>query len=101
MSDAVHSLRSSYRESVVEHVMIGELLCYMWEAERGCVEVHKPQVDDSGYDLVLEYGSTVRHVQLKVTSEGGSTRQFNVNTGLEASHPLHNQCGRRSEVAED
>lgn len=84
MSDTAHSLRSAYRESIVEHVMIGELLCYMWEAERGCVEVQKPQVDNGGYDLVLEYESTVRHVQLKVTCKGGSTRKVNVNTGLES-----------------
>ena len=82
MSINDHSVHSSYRESVVEHIMVGELLRHMWASELGQVEVLKPQVDDSGYDFVLEQGATIRHVQLKVANAGGRTRQFNVHARL-------------------
>ena len=37
----------------------------------------KPQVDDAGYDLVLETDSVVRHIQLKTSFEGSSGMQCN------------------------
>ena len=46
------------------------------------LEVLKPQVDDSGYDLVFESSSIVRHVQLKSTKRGSSLSKVNVNTHL-------------------
>ena len=46
------------------------------------MEVLKPQVDDGGYDLVLECASVVRHVQLKATFRGSKVRRFTINAGL-------------------
>ncbi len=43
----------------------------------------KPQVDDSGYDLVLEANGIVRHVQLKSSHLGSATSAVNINIALE------------------
>jgi hypothetical protein len=45
-------------------------------------EVLKPQVDDSGYDLVLEANGVVRHVQLKASSGSASTVKVSVSLQL-------------------
>ncbi len=36
------------------------------------LELLKPQVDNSGYDLVLEANAVTRHIQLKASHHGSS-----------------------------
>ena len=48
-----HSLRSSHREALLEHLFAGEIMKRLWLRGDWRLEVLKPQVDDSGYDLVL------------------------------------------------
>src|SRR6478752_7067080 len=45
-------------------------------------EVLKPQVDDSGYDLVLEANGVVRHVQLKSSFDAAATGQVRASLKL-------------------
>jgi hypothetical protein len=54
--------RSRHREKVVEHLLIGEVLREMWCRNHTNVEVLKPEVDAAGYDIVLSYLKTMRHV---------------------------------------
>ena len=55
MSDeTTHSLRSSHREALLEHLFAGEVMKHLWLRGDWRLEALKPQVDDSGYDLVLE-----------------------------------------------
>ena len=79
---ADHSLRSSYRESLLEHLFIGEVIRHVWVSGGKHLEIPKPEVDDAGYDLVLESGNVVRHIQLKTTFKGSYVRRFNINAGL-------------------
>lgn len=72
---------SSYREMLLEHLFVGELMRHAWSKGKR-IEVLKPQVDDCGYDLVLEVNSIVRHVQLKATFQGSKVKRFPVNIGL-------------------
>jgi len=55
---------------------------HLWISGGKRLEILKPQVDDAGYDLVLELGKIVRHIQLKTTFKGSSVRRFNINAGL-------------------
>ncbi len=55
---------------------------HVWLSGLRRLEVLKPQVDDGGYDLVLEAGTVVRHVQLKATFKGSTIKTFKVNLGL-------------------
>jgi hypothetical protein len=83
MPDATeHSLVSSYREVVLEHLLVGALMRELWLSGVRRIEVLKPQVDDSGYDLVLEAQGIVRHVQLKASFAGSKVREVTVNHAL-------------------
>ena len=79
-----HSLFSSYREMLLEHLFAGEVMRHVWRSGARRLEILKPQVDDGGYDLVLEGNSFVRHIQLKATFQGSKVARFKVNTGLES-----------------
>ena len=77
-----HSLLSSYRETLLEHLFAGEVMRHVWRSGIKRLEILKPQVDDGGYDLVLEANAVVRHVQLKATFLGSKVNRFNVNARL-------------------
>ena len=72
-------MQSSYRESIVEYLFLGDLLRTLWPRR---VEVMKPQVDDGGYDLVMEAGGHIRHVQLKSSVLKGKTYKQKVRRCL-------------------
>jgi len=69
---------------LLEHLFAGEVMRHVWFSPVKRLEFLKPQVDDGGYDLVLETTSIVRHIQLKATFRGSTVRRFNVNAGLAA-----------------
>lgn len=81
MAGLDHNRDSSYREKVIEHLLVGELLRYLWEKGVGA-EVLKPEVDAEGYDIVLEAEGVMRHVQLKASHASSSTARVNVHTSL-------------------
>jgi len=85
-TDERHFKSSTHREKLVEHLFVGELLRHLWVSGAANVEILKPEVDRTGYDIVVVNGSLVRHVQLKVSVKGGSAAKQNVNASL-ASHP--------------
>jgi hypothetical protein len=80
------TLNSSYREILIEHIFVGEIMRRLWLRGIAQFEVLKPQVDDSGYDLLLEANGIVRHVQLKSSFDAASTGQVKVSLKL-ASKP--------------
>jgi hypothetical protein len=82
--DTTHSLRSSHREALLEHLFAGEVMKHLWLRGDWRLEALKPQVDDSGYDLVLEANGVVRHIQLKASFRGSTVRDVKVNTLLAA-----------------
>jgi len=79
-------LASSRREKVVEHLFLGELLRYLWVQRIAGVQVLKPEVDATGYDLVLQLGPVIRHVQLKSSMHDGRAAYQPVHESLE-QHP--------------
>ena len=82
MAATTHSLRSSYREMLLEHLFIGELLRELWCMSVTDIEVLKPQVDDSGYDVVVCCGPITRHVQLKASHIGARANSTKLNIRL-------------------
>ena len=79
---SAHSLYSSYREMLVEHLLAAQIMRYLWRRGNVRMEVLKPQVDDGGYDLVLEANDIVRHVQLKASHAEAKTSRVNVSKAL-------------------
>src|SRR5260221_14356215 len=82
MSQNVNSTRSSHREALLEHLFAGEVMKHLWRRGDWLLEVLKSQVDDGGYDLVLEANSIVRHVQLKSSFRGSTVNRVNINVLL-------------------
>lgn len=79
--------RAGYEESrtvekLIEHVFLAEVLQECWFARRQVVEVLRAEVDAAGYDLVLEVGGKIRHVQLKASRQGGKTSRQTINRKL-------------------
>jgi hypothetical protein len=77
-----HNLYSTYREVLLEHLFAGAVMRHLWLRDSGRLEMLKPQVDDSGYDLVLEANGIVRHIQLKASHRGAATPGVNINVTL-------------------
>jgi hypothetical protein len=51
-------------------VFLGELLRGLWRKNVRDLEVLRPEVDNGGYDLALEFRGLTRHVQLKSSYRG-------------------------------
>jgi hypothetical protein len=69
-ADPSHYAESSARENLIEHVFLGELLRGLWRKNVRDLEVLRPEVDNGGYDLALEFRGLTRHVQLKSSYRG-------------------------------
>lgn len=79
---SIDSFQSVYREKLLEHLLIGELLKYSWQKHGAALEVSQPAIDRSGHDIVLEANGITRHVQLKTSSTIARTGRQNVHLGL-------------------
>jgi len=77
-----HYLKSSFREKLVEHLFIGELLKISWTSGKCSLEVSKPGVDNQGYDLIVEENGYIRHIQLKASHLSASTSTQKVQIAL-------------------
>ncbi|MEE1947369.1 hypothetical protein [Aquipseudomonas alcaligenes] len=77
-----HYLHSSYREKLVEHLFIGELLKHSWRMKDFGLEISKPEVDRSGYDLIAEANGYIRHIQLKASFVGATTSRQKIHIAL-------------------
>ena len=81
-----HYLKSSFREKLIEHLFVGELLKLSWLDGSCSLEVAKPEVDNQGYDLIVEDNGIIRHIQLKTSHLEAKTARQKVHIGL-ASKP--------------
>ena len=79
-----HTTKSSLREKIIEHDFVGEALKTLWQRGIRDIEVLKPEVDAGGYDLVMELRGITRHIQLKSSYIGASTRKQKVSLDLAA-----------------
>lgn len=82
MSASEQSIYSSYREMLLEHLFAGAIMKHLWLKGYSRLELLKSQVDDSGYDLILEANNVVRHIQLKSSHIESTTSRVNINVAL-------------------
>lgn len=82
MCDDTDFTHSTYREKLLEHLFVSEILQEAWVKRRQVIEVLRSEIDASGYDIVLVCGSVMRHVQLKSSRLGASTASQKVNVAL-------------------
>lgn len=79
---AMQSMRSQYREKMIEHVFVAEMWKEAWFRRKTVMEVLRSEVDGSGFDILLECQGVQRHVQLKATEAKGKARRQDINTNL-------------------
>lgn len=83
---SLHNRESSFREKLIEHLFVGELLKYSWhKAQRArvpLIELSRADVDRGGYDLIAEFGGCLRHVQLKSSVHGSTVATQKVHVAL-------------------
>ena len=84
MSKDTH--QSVYREQMLEHLLVSQLLRYAWIYDDAQLEVIKPEIDRSGHDIVFEAHGVMRHVQLKTSSLSAKTARQKLHVDL-ASKP--------------
>lgn len=82
MLDQSHSLHSSLREKILEHLIIGEVLKCLWRKGLRDIEVLKAEVDSGGYDVVISCQGIIRHIQLKASYKGSATNEQKVQLSL-------------------
>ncbi len=73
---------SVLREKVIEHVFLAELSRALLLKTRIPFEVLRSEFDANGYDLVVEAGGVLRHIQLKAGRLGGKRANVDINTAL-------------------
>jgi len=78
-----HETHSSFRETVVEHLLLAQLLARAWHEGR-VIEVARAETDQFGYDLVLTEGRFTRHVQVKASAVWAKTSNQTVHTTLQS-----------------
>ncbi|MDP1832206.1 MAG: hypothetical protein Q8K67_09120 [Geothrix sp.] len=74
--------QSVYREHLLEHLVLGELLKHSWIHDNASLEISHPSVDRAGYDVVLESNGITRHVQFKSSARTAKTSRQNIHMGL-------------------
>ncbi|BBD98862.1 hypothetical protein SAMIE_1023630 [Sphingobium amiense] len=75
--------QSSLRETVFRHRLLGELGIELLSRGIDFSYLYS-DADRDGYDMVVEVGALMRHIQLKSSVAGGSTREVPVNVRLAA-----------------
>lgn len=82
MFDLWASEHSVLREKVVEHIFLAELARHLLLDMKQPFEVLRPEYDAYGYDVVVQVGSAMRHIQLKATTASGSRAHVDVQLAL-------------------
>ena len=74
--------QSVYREHLIEHLLIGELLKHSWLHDQASLEISKPELDRAGHNIILEVNGITRHVQLKSSARTAKTARQKVHQDL-------------------
>lgn len=75
---------SSTREKILEHRFVAELTAELWRRGVFDFAVSHGEVDNSGYDLIVEACGVIRHIQLRAMQSAGKRRDFDLQTRLAA-----------------
>ncbi len=73
---------SSTLEKALEYKLLGEILPVLLRCGVTDVEVFRPDVDRSGWDVGLEVNEITRHIQLKGRVRGGKRDRLTLNVKL-------------------
>lgn len=74
--------QSVYRERLLEHLVLGQLLRHSWLHDHAALEISQPAIDRAGHDVVLEAHGVTRHVQFKSSAISSKTARQSVHVAL-------------------
>ncbi len=73
---------STTREKLLEHKFVAEIGSCLWARGIFDFSVSYSEVDNSGYDLIIEVGTITRHIQLKAAHTKGKTSKVSIQIRL-------------------
>lgn len=76
------STYSTTRERVLQHRFLGDVGSELWRAGEFDFAISHSEVDNSGYDVILEARGVLRHVQLKAMHAAAKRRDFDIQMRL-------------------
>ncbi|SIN65686.1 hypothetical protein SAMN02745824_1534 [Parasphingorhabdus marina DSM 22363] len=80
--NAPTNIYSHRLEKILEHEFLAGIGKCLWNRGIHDFEVLHSEIDDNGYDLIIEACGKVRHIQLKSKITGGRRAQINVHNKL-------------------
>ncbi|ASY46568.1 hypothetical protein CJD35_18995 (plasmid) [Sphingobium xenophagum] len=81
---AALSTYSATRETILQHRFLADVGGELWRRGEFDFSVSHSEVDNSGYDLIIEARGIMRHVQLKAMHGQARRRSFDIQTRLGA-----------------
>lgn len=79
--------RSSHVENILRHAFLAELASEVWHDDPNePLGISNAEVDDSGYDVILERNGIIRRIQLKQVHEDKTPKSFSVRVEF-ATYP--------------
>jgi len=69
MATQITSIHSSYYEKLTEHMFLSDILQIAWFNGQHQIEISRSEIDNSGFDLILECNRVIRHIQLKSSAK--------------------------------
>lgn len=73
------ALRSSHVENILTHALVAAIGQELWRRDPGLdLQVFNAEVDDSGFDLVLGCGGSMRYIQIKQTHLLGKAVKYSL-----------------------
>lgn len=76
------STYSTTRESILEHRFLADVASCLWRRGEFDFSISHGEVDNSGYDVIIEACGVTRHIQLKAVHRDGRVRNFPVQRRL-------------------
>jgi hypothetical protein len=73
---------SATRERVLEHRFLADVCGELWRRGEFGFAVSRSEVDNSGYDVIIEACGVQRHIQLKAMHSAAKRRSFDIQTRL-------------------
>lgn len=76
------STYSATREHILEHRFLGDVCSELWCRQVFDFAVFHSEVDNSGYDVIIEASGVMRHIQLKAMHTSAKRRSFDIQARL-------------------
>lgn len=73
---------SATRERILQHRFLADICGELWRLGEFDFAVSHSEVDNSGYDVILEARGILRHIQLKAMHQAARRRSFDVQMRL-------------------